>query len=254
MTTVMSPRLGLEHSSRPGGDLVMSTSIASKPILNTLTLPRGERCPTVLARFDALAPGEALQVITDHEPRPLLRHLRRERQGLFEWTPLETGPELWRTELVRRAANLGELRCVTEALAWDHDRLDALLARVFEERARSSYETARHLWHGFEFGLRRHIRFEEQVLFPELEERTGMPRGAGPTAVMRAEHRDIEMLLEGIRGTVGVPGSAAETLRAELVRVLGEHNEKEEQVLYPGTDNLLTREESDALVARIQEA
>jgi hemerythrin superfamily protein len=71
---------------------------------------------------------------------------------------------------------------------------------------------------------------------------------------MRAEHRDIEMLLEGIRGTVGVPGSAAETLRAELVRVLGEHNEKEEQVLYPGTDKLLTREESDALVARIQEA
>lgn len=232
----------------------MSTATASPKIVDTRTLAHGEGCPTVLARFDTLAPGEALRVITDHEPRPLLRHLRRERQGLFEWTPLETGPGLWRTELVRRAANLGELRCVTEALAWDHDRLDALLGRVFEERARSSYEKARELWPSFEFGLRRHIRFEEQVLFPVFEKRTGLPEDAGPTGVMRAEHRAIEMLLEGIRGTVGVPGAAAETLRAELLRVLGEHNEKEEQVLYPGTDSMLTPEESDALVASIQEA
>jgi uncharacterized protein (DUF2249 family)/hemerythrin-like domain-containing protein len=232
----------------------MSAVTAPASVLDARALPRGERGPAVLARFDALAPGETLRVVTDHEPRPLLRHLRRERPGLFEWTPLETGPERWRIELSRRAARLGELRGVTEALAWDHDRLDALLARVFGERSRSSFEAARELWPAFELGLRRHIRFEEQLLFPVFEERTGLPGGSGPTAVMRAEHRDIERLLEGLRAAVGVPGAAAETLCAELRRVLGEHNEKEERVLYPGTDKLLTPEESDALVARIQEA
>jgi hypothetical protein len=34
--------------------------------------------------------------------------------------------------------------------------------------------------------------------------------------------------------------------------VLGDHNLKEERVLYPTTDRILGAEESDALVARIQ--
>jgi hypothetical protein len=38
-----------------------------------------------------------------------------------------------------------------------------------------------------------------------------------------------------------------------MVSLLRGHNEKEELVLYPGTDRLLAAEESDALVARLQE-
>jgi hypothetical protein len=34
--------------------------------------------------------------------------------------------------------------------------------------------------------------------------------------------------------------------------VLGGHNMKEEPILYPGTDRLLTEDERDALVPRIQ--
>ncbi len=91
------------------------------------------------------------------------------------------------------------------------------------------------------------------MLFPVFEGKTGVPADAGPTAVMRGEHRAIERLLEAIGATIDQPDPGADALRAELVSLLRGHNEKEELVLYPGTDRLLEPEESDALVARLQE-
>ncbi|HET7295135.1 MAG TPA: DUF2249 domain-containing protein [Vicinamibacteria bacterium] len=225
---------------------------ATPTLLDTRTLAKTDRCRSVLESFDRLEPGQTLVVLTDHDPRPLLRHFQKDRPGLFEWTPQESGPTLWRTEIFRRAANRGALRRVTEALAWDHDRLDALLSRTFDARAAGRLEDARRLWPEFERGLTRHIRFEEELLFPVFEEKAGLSSNQGPTAVMRAEHREIQMLLEGIGRVVGASGPAAEKLRAELLRVLGGHNDKEELVLYPGTDGLLSPEESDELVGRIQ--
>lgn len=222
--------------------------------LDTRQVEKGKRCQAVLEGFDRLEPGQTLRVLTDHDPRPLLKHLGKDRPGIFEWTPVEGGPELWRTDLFRRAANRGELRRVGEALSWDHDRLDALAVRAFDERAQGRFDAAGETWAEFAHGLLRHIRFEEQIVFPAFEQKTGMPREAGPTAVMRAEHRDIEMILEGIGETIRAAGPAADTLHGELRRVLGGHNEKEEMVLYPGIDNLLTAEESDELVARVQAA
>jgi uncharacterized protein (DUF2249 family)/hemerythrin-like domain-containing protein len=229
------------------------TTSAPTPVIDTRALPTGTNCrDTVIDRFDRLEPGQALRVVTDHDPRPLLRHMLRERAGLFEWTPLEAGPAVWRTELFRRAANRGELRRVTEALGWDHDRLDILAGDAFGQRALGRYEAARQLWEEFSSGLRRHIRFEEEILFPAFEEKTGLPRDAGPTAVMRAEHRRIEGLLEAVAAVIAAPGPAAAALRAQLDDLLLGHNEKEEMVLYPGIDNLLSAEECDELVARIQ--
>ena len=45
----------------------------------------------------------------------------------------------------------------------------------------------------FKFGLHRHIAWEEEILFPLFEEKTGMTDG-GPTFVMREEHRQIKAL------------------------------------------------------------
>ena len=78
-----------------------------------------------------------------------------------------------------------------------------------------------------------------------------MPPAAGPTAVMRSEHREIERLIGAI-GQALTGGEAPLLLRAALHRVLGEHNLKEERMLYPATDQALAPEERDALVARIQ--
>ena len=206
----------------------------------------------VFAAFDKLQAGEALVVVSGHAPKKLLGRLQGERPGLFEWSPLEAGPAVWRTRLDRRDATPGAKRGVSEALAWDHDRLDQLDSRVFEARKAADYAAAGSAFAEFELGLRRHIRFEEEILFPEFEERTGLPPDGGPTGVMRAEHREIEAVLERLRDAVPSPGPAAETLRESLTGVLGWHNEKEEGVVYPGVDKLMSDDEKDALVRRIQ--
>ncbi|HET8643899.1 MAG TPA: hemerythrin domain-containing protein, partial [Vicinamibacteria bacterium] len=208
-------------------------------------------CEQVMAEFDALAPGETLVVLSGHLPQRLLGKLQAERKGLFEWSPLEGGPERYRTELTRRAAEPGARRGVNEALAWDHDRLEAIEARAFERHAAGDTEGACAAWAEFSYGLRRHIRFEEDLLFPAFEAATGMAPDAGPTAVMRSEHRWIEELIEAVAEALA-GGGAVLPIRVELQRVLGGHNMKEEQVLYPLTDGRLGPEEADALVARIQ--
>ena len=62
---------------------------------------------TILEAFDALAPGASLVVVSPHEPRGLLRRLQTERKGMFEWSPLGTGPSRFRTAIARRAASAG---------------------------------------------------------------------------------------------------------------------------------------------------
>lgn len=69
---------------------------------------------------------------------------------------------------------------------------------------------------------------------------------------MRAEHREIRELLDQIGGGIGDAASSPERLRGRFHGVMEEHNQKEEQVLYPSTDDLLGPEEADRLVRRIQ--
>jgi uncharacterized protein (DUF2249 family) len=229
----------------------MTMATAFPVLLDTRTAVPAERHRWVIDRFDRLQPGERLWVVTEEDPRPLLHRFQRERSGAFEWTPVEGAHASWTTEIVRRAANVGDLRRLAGALGWDHDRLDGLAARAFAARAEGRLEDARSLWAAFSAGLRRHNRFEEDVLFPVFESKTGVSPDAGPTAVMRAEHRAIETLLERVAAAVALPDPAAHALRAELVFLLRGHNEK--LVVYPGTERLLAPAESDALVARLQE-
>jgi uncharacterized protein (DUF2249 family) len=208
-------------------------------------------CGSIFDAFDALAPGESLVVVAPHEPRELLRRLQADRKGLFDWSPLEASPTCFRTEIARRAAERGARREITEALAWDHDRLDSLEQSAFEAFANGDAGSAQARWREFTLGLKRHIRFEEEILFPAFEEGVGISPANGPTAVMRDEHREIERTIDAI-GLAFSGDGAALPLRTDLHRLLGQHNLKEERVLYPGTDQCLDPEERDALVARIQ--
>jgi uncharacterized protein (DUF2249 family) len=227
--------------------------VATPPrVLDARAIESAERSARVFAAFDALAPGESFVLVTDHVPRCMLPRFQAERPGQFEWSPLQAGPEVWQTEILKRDPRAGTTRAVTECLAWDHDRLEALEQRAFEARAAGDYEEARSIYRAFTHGLRHHIGFEEGVLFPEFEARAGFSPQAGPTAVMRFEHREIESLLARIEAGIGDAAATMDGARAELHRILGEHNLKEERILYPGTDQLLTADQRDELVKRIQ--
>jgi hemerythrin-like domain-containing protein/uncharacterized protein (DUF2249 family) len=206
----------------------------------------------VLAAFDALEPGEAILLRTVARPDDALRALRRSRAGTFEWSPLVEGPGHWEVEVHRLDGRVGALRGVRDALSWDHGRLDGLEQAAAEAWTAGQARAAARFQLRFVDGLQRHIRFEESVLFPEFERVTRTSPDAGPTGVMRLEHRMIEEKLALIRDAAlrGVP--PAKAVRAELRELLEAHDAKEEHVLYPMLDRALERREADAIVYAFQ--
>ncbi|HEX4955924.1 MAG TPA: hemerythrin domain-containing protein [Thermoanaerobaculia bacterium] len=226
----------------------------SEPPPTTLvchSLPPAERNPAVLAAFDRLAAYESFHLASDHSQAPLLALLRQERPGLFEWCPFEEGPPLWRTEIVRRPAALA-LREVSEALSWDHDRLDLLEEAAQAARDAGQPERAAELFHRFTAGLRRHQDCEGAILFPEFDRLCGLQPDDGPTAILRLEHRRIEGLLGKLERSAGASAETFEPLRRELRHLLGLHHGKEEQLIFPTLDRLLPPEGRDELVYRVQ--
>ena len=86
------------------------TSTAAEIITTTIDVreiaPR-ERHALIFARFDALQPGQALQLVNDHDPRPLRYQFEDRSQGRFEWSYLEAGPQLWRVRIGKLAGAAG---------------------------------------------------------------------------------------------------------------------------------------------------
>ena len=57
----------------------------------------------VFERLAALAGGEALELLSDHAPTPLLAQIERQHPGQFDFATLEAGPALWRLEIRKLA-------------------------------------------------------------------------------------------------------------------------------------------------------
>jgi regulator of cell morphogenesis and NO signaling len=231
---------------------MMMTATSSPQLDIRPLLPEG-RHPRILQDLDSLAPGSDLVLISERDPRSHLHQLQTERGGSFDWSPLEEGPEVWRIRIHRRQGETAH-REVSEYMAWDHDRLDAILVKAADSLAEGDMSGARRFFGEFRTGLLRHIRMEEDVLFPAFEQATGMVSG-GPTAVMRMEHREIQRILEAMRAYLDageITASGFEALRQSLLGVLGEHNAKEEHVVYPMTDHRHTAEERDTIVRKMQ--
>lgn len=141
---------------------------------------------------------------------------------------------------------------VTTYLSWDHDRLDAILGDVSRKVEAGRLDEARNLYQEFQRGLLRHIRIEEEILFPVFEAKAGMGE-TGPTAVMRLEHREIEKALNIMRD--GLEADDPKDFREGQVflgTILPDHNSKEEHILYPTTDRLLSEKERALLASRLQ--
>ena len=140
---------------------------------------------------------------------------------------------------------MSEQKTISEFYEQDHDRLDELF-KTFQKLKLSDFAKAKEAFKAFKFGLQRHIVWEEGVLFPLWEEKTGMSEG-GPTFVMRAEHRQIGQQLEAIHGKVADQNPDSDQEEQALLDLLGSHNIKEERGLYPAIDQLTSAEERETV-------
>ncbi len=229
-------------------------AVNASKIIELSDRPAPEGSAEIFEAFDGLAAGQAIEVVSDCDPRPFLELFRERLAGRFDWWPLEEGPALWRVVVVRRDNHVA--RTIADFLEADHRRLREVwndcrhgvhvcdLTRI---RARSAE---------FALGLRRHIRMEEQILFPALEQRTGM-QGMGPTAVMRMEHREIENVLEWL-SVIGEAENCAtikQTAEGRLdsaSALFENHDFKEEKILYPMADRMLKSDEVGQLLLKMQ--
>jgi regulator of cell morphogenesis and NO signaling len=140
---------------------------------------------------------------------------------------------------------MSEQKTISEFYEQDHDRLDELF-KTFQQLKRSDFAKAKEAFKDFKFGLQRHIVWEEDLLFPLWEEKTGMSEG-GPTFVMRSEHRQIGQRLEAIHDKVVEQNPDSDQEEQVLLNLLGSHNMKEERVLYPSIDQVTSEEEREAV-------
>jgi regulator of cell morphogenesis and NO signaling len=100
--------------------------------------------------------------------------------------------------------------------------------------------------------LRRHIYLEEEFLFPELR-RSGLE---APVMVMVREHGEIWSVLDTIEdaAAAAMDTTLAREACDRLSDLLAEHNLKEERILYPAADRLISPESAASLRTAVKSA
>jgi iron-sulfur cluster repair protein YtfE (RIC family) len=142
------------------------------------------------------------------------------------------------------------MNTVLEFLGSDHRACDEWFAAAEAAVASGRWDTARELFGRLDAAMARHLAMEEEVLFPAFEARTGMR--SGPTEVMRMEHAQMRDLLRGMADAVAAGNQDRFLGLSETLNVLmQQHNLKEENMLYPMSDQVLAGER-DALVRAME--
>ena len=139
---------------------------------------------------------------------------------------------------------------IAEYFESDHQRLDALFQAFQRLKAEDAPRSQIHLQE-FSEGLRRHIAWEEEILFPLFEQRTGLV-SRGPTLVMRDEHRHIIKHLDAIVSKIASGNIDSVYDEQMMLNILALHNQKEERILYPSIDRAMSDEERSGVFAAME--
>jgi iron-sulfur cluster repair protein YtfE (RIC family) len=127
---------------------------------------------------------------------------------------------------------------ISQSMTEDHRRCDELFADAESAAVDNDWARAHSNYDAFREAILHHFRMEEELLFPRFEQQTGMTMG--PTQVMRSEHAQMRELFEEMEGTVGAQQQDRFLGLCEtLLMLMQQHNAKEEQMLYPMTDQAL---------------
>jgi len=130
------------------------------------------------------------------------------------------------------------MNTILDFLGSDHRACDDLFASAETAAAQKNWDSARDLFERFQAAMAHHLAMEEDVLFPAFETLTGMR--AGPTQVMRMEHEQVRGLLQDMASAVAACNQDGYLGLSETLNMLmQQHNLKEENMLYPMSDQVL---------------
>jgi iron-sulfur cluster repair protein YtfE (RIC family) len=139
---------------------------------------------------------------------------------------------------------------IRDLLSADHRQCDALFVAVEHSLAAAAWGEADAAYARLRAAMRLHFDAEEAVLFPAFEAHTGMRMG--PTQVMRNEHAQMSELLDAAGAALEQRDAEEYAGNAEtLLIMMQQHNMKEENVLYPMSDQHLASQ-LGALLPQLQ--
>jgi len=227
--------------------------------LREIAPPR--RQERALELFGGLVRGEGLVIVDDRWPDGLLTELQFSHWGQFDWYPLQVDPGEVRIALSRRAVRLSPLRQLEAFMSADHRRIELILLQVRSLAAAGRWQRAGRLCGFMETGLLRHMRMEEEQLFPLLLSRAST-RAAVSLEQIKEEHQHMLQELRLIQASAFdaqndlAPALAIEReialLANALLRSFFNHERNEQQILYTPAELVLDQSGTDELVRQLQ--
>lgn len=140
---------------------------------------------------------------------------------------------------------------ISEVLTADHRHGDELLAAAVQAAAGGDWAGCREQFDAFCESLKHHMTIEEQVLFPEFEQATGI--SGGPTRVMRYEHQKMLELLDKVSGVITAHEESGFRGAAEsFAALMSQHSAKEEGILYPMCEQALPELDGEKLAQMLR--
>lgn len=139
---------------------------------------------------------------------------------------------------------------ITHTLTHEHTKCDALFAQAELLVSQTQWDKAVPCVEAFIQAMEHHFAKEENLLFPTFEARTGQTMG--PTQIMRMEHQQMRQLFAEMQQSATQHESEEYLGQAEtLLMLMRQHNVKEEQILYPMTDDAFTQDR-DTILQQLQ--
>lgn len=139
-----------------------------------------------------------------------------------------------------------EKSMLADFLTRDHRHCDECFVAAERAVAQRDWDAASASLESFVAATERHLRREEDVLFPAFEQQTGMT--TGPTTVMRMEHEQMRRLMASLtRAVVARDRSEFLGVAETLLMLMQQHNTKEESILYPMAERVLEASAAELL-------
>ena len=133
-----------------------------------------------------------------------------------------------------------------------HHQCDEMFAQAEAAVAEGDWASAQQRFEAYAQQMERHFDMEDNLLFPQFDQRTG--HVGGPTMVMKMEHNQMRVVIHEMRAAVETKDAQQYLGHSETLLVLmQQHNFKEEGVLYNMIDHLFA-DDAEKLVAQLEAA
>ncbi|HMM53944.1 MAG TPA: DUF2249 domain-containing protein [Candidatus Desulfobacillus sp.] len=77
--------------------------MSNENTIDVRTIPPPQRHPLIFNTYRELGVGSSFYLVNDHDPKPLYYQFQAEYGDKFSWDYLESGPQVWKVQISKKA-------------------------------------------------------------------------------------------------------------------------------------------------------